>query len=145
MFADLFSAFGGELPLPTQILVSMSNLVKNPMFFVPVLVFSVGFSIWYGRNKQSPKVRAVVDPMKFKLPVFGGLFQKVALARFTRNFSTLMHSGVPILTALDIVGDTAGNVVISRAVTAVKESVRQGTGIAKPLASIQCSRRWWCR
>ncbi len=134
VFSELFASFGGELPLPTQILVTASNLVKNPLFFVPVLVLTIGGSMWYRAKKDSLRVRQVVDPLKFKLPVFGKLFQKVALARFTRNFSTLMHAGVPILGALDIVGETAGNVVISRAVTAVKDSVRQGTGIAKPLS-----------
>jgi type IV pilus assembly protein PilC len=133
VFAGLFSEFGGELPLPTRMLVMASNVVSSPFFLVPVIFGSAAFVIWYRRNKTSPKVRAVVDPVKFKIPVFGQLFQKVALARFTRNFSTLMKAGVPILTALDIVGDTAGNVVITRAVVSVKESVRQGTGMAKPL------------
>jgi type IV pilus assembly protein PilC len=133
VFSQLFDSFGGQLPLPTQILVSLSDLVKNPMFFIPVIGLSVGFSLWYRRNKHSPRVREVVDPLKFKIPVFGKLFQKVALARFTRNFSTLMHAGVPILSTLDIVGETSGNLVITRAVKSVKDSVRQGTGIAKPL------------
>ena len=134
VFSELFASFGGELPLPTQMLVNMSNLVKNPLFFVPILVIILTFTFWYRANKDSLRVRQVVDPMKFRLPVFGKLLQKVALARFTRNFSTLMHAGVPILGALDIVGETAGNIVISRAVVSVKESVRQGTGIAKPLS-----------
>jgi type IV pilus assembly protein PilC len=134
VFATLFSEFGGELPLPTRILVAASNLVTNPMFFVPVLVFLIGGSWWYRRNKNKPAVKRVVDPLKFRIPVFGQLFQKVALARFTRNFSTLTHAGVPILTTLDIVGETSGNVVISDAVRDVKESVRQGTGMAKPLS-----------
>ena len=134
VFAGLFAAFGGELPLPTRILVMVSDVVKNPLFLGPVIIGLIVFVLWYRRNKTSPKVRAVVDPMKFKLPVFGQLFQKVALGRFTRNFGTLMKAGVPILTALDIVGDTSGNVVISSAVADVKESVRQGTGMAKPLA-----------
>jgi type IV pilus assembly protein PilC len=133
VFAGLFASFGGELPLPTRILVGASDIVKNPMFFVPVLVILIGGSMWYRRKKNSLAVRKVVDPIKFRIPVFGNLFQKVALARFTRNFATLLHAGVPILSALDIVGDTSGNVVISRAVSAVKESVRQGTGISKPL------------
>jgi type IV pilus assembly protein PilC len=134
VFSELFASFGGELPLPTQLLVNMSNVVKNPLFFVPTLVVVLTFTFWYRANKDSLRVRQVVDPMKFRLPVFGKLLQKVALARFTRNFSTLMHAGVPILGALDIVGETAGNIVISRAVVSVKESVRQGTGIAKPLS-----------
>ena len=133
VFAGLFASFGGELPLPTQILVSLSELVKNPMFFIPFLAVLIGSTLWYRKNKYSARVREVVDPLKFRIPVFGQLFQKVALARFTRNFSTLMHAGVPILTTLDIVGETAGNIVITRGIRDVKESVRQGTGIAPPL------------
>jgi type IV pilus assembly protein PilC len=134
VFSGLFEAFGGDLPLPTQLLVNLSELVTNPMFFIPFLIIVIGATVWYRRNKHSPKVREVVDPLKFRIPVFGPLMQKVALARFTRNFSTLMHAGVPILSTLDIVGETAGNIVITRAVRDVKESVRQGTGIARPLS-----------
>jgi type IV pilus assembly protein PilC len=134
VFDELFASFGAELPLPTLILVRLSNLIKTPMFFIPVLVFIFGGAYLFRRNKNALRVREVLDPIKFKIPVFGMLMQKVALARFTRSFSTLMHAGVPILQALDIVGDTAGNVVISHAVVAVKQSVRQGTGMAKPLA-----------
>ena len=134
VFAGLFSEFGGELPLPTRILVMGSDILKNPMIMLPVTIVVVGLYMLYRKNKRTPAVRNVVDPLKFKLPVFGPLFQKVALARFTRNFATLLHAGVPILTTLDIVGNTAGNVVIARAVVDVKESVRQGTGMSRPLA-----------
>lgn len=133
VFQDLFESLGGELPLPTQILVTISNGIKNPLVFGPILLVVIGGFLWYRRFKNSPKVRRVVDPLKFRIPIFGKLFQKVALARFTRNFATLVHAGVPILTALDIVGDTSGSIVISDAVADVKESVRAGTGIAKPL------------
>lgn len=133
VFAGLFDSFGGKLPAPTQLLVNLSNLFKDPRFFIPVIVIVVVFTVWFRRHRMDPGVRAVIDPAKFKLPVFGGLFRKVALARFTRNLSALLKAGVPILTALDIVGDTSGNVVVSRAVDSIKESVRQGSGIAKPL------------
>ena len=133
IFSDLFASFGGSLPAPTQFLVNLSNLLKNPLFFLPtIVVISVGV-IWFRRNRTSPQVRNVIDPLKFRIPVFGGLFQKVALARFSRNFSALLKAGVPILTSLDIVADTSGNVVVSRAVDSVKESVRQGSGMSKPL------------
>ncbi len=134
VFDELFSSFGGSLPAPTQFLVNVSNILKTPTIMVPITVIVVVVAVWYRRNKNSAAMRNVVDPMKFRIPVFGNLFQKVALARFTRNFSTLMHAGVPILTTLDIVGETSGNVVITRAVVAVKESVRQGSGMAKPLS-----------
>lgn len=133
VFANLFSEFGGELPLPTRILVMASDVVSNPLFFVPALVLIVGVVVWYRRTRNSPQVRKVVDPLKFRIPVFGNLFRTIALARFTRNFATLLKAGVPILTTLDIVGETAGNVVISEAVADIKESVRQGTGISRPL------------
>jgi type IV pilus assembly protein PilC len=134
VFSGLFEAFGGDLPLPTQMLVTASEIIKNPLFFIPFLGITIGGVLWYRRNKYSPQVREVIDPLKFRIPVFGPLMQKVALARFTRNFSTLMHAGVPILSTLDIVGETAGNIVITRAIRDVKESVRQGTGIARPLS-----------
>jgi len=133
VFQGLFDSLGGELPLPTQILVIMSDGLKDPKVFGPLIIIVVGGMLWYRKYKNSPKVRRVMDPIKFRVPIFGKLFQKVALARFSRNFSTLVHAGVPILTALDIVGDTSGNIIISRAVADVKESVRSGTGIAKPL------------
>jgi type IV pilus assembly protein PilC len=134
VFDEMFKSFGGELPAPTQLLVTLSNLVKNPLFFIPLLVFVFGGMTLYRRNKHKMGVRNVVDPLKFKLPVFGKLFHKVALARFTRSLATLLNAGVPILQALDIVGDTAGNVLVSRATESVKESVRAGTGMSRPLA-----------
>jgi type IV pilus assembly protein PilC len=76
-----------------------------------------------------------VDPMKLKAPVFGKLFQKIALSRFTRNLGTMIHAGVPILQALDIVADTTGNIVIARAVKDVEVSVRQGESLAGPLVN----------
>jgi type IV pilus assembly protein PilC len=135
VFQGLFESFGGQLPGPTQFLVDVSNTLKDPRFFLPALAAIIALSAWYRAKKSSPAVRRVLDPLKFRIPVFGQLFHKVALARFTRNLSSLLSAGVPILTALDIVADTSGNVVIARAVADVKESVRQGTGIAKPLSS----------
>ena len=83
---------------------------------------------------RSERVRKVVDPFKLKLPVFGQLFAKVAIARFTRNFATMMGAGVPILQALSIVGETSGNYVIENALRKVAESVRSGNSVAAPLA-----------
>ena len=75
----------------------------------------------------------VIDPLKLKMPVFGPLMQKIALSRFTRNFGTMLHAGVPILQSLDIVADTSGNVVVARAVRDVQESVRNGETLTAPL------------
>ena len=132
VFQHMFEDLGGELPLPTKILVMLSAAMK---YVVPVGAVLTGALVWwwrrYGRTEQ---VRNVVDPLKLRLPVFGNLFRKLALARFARNFSTLLSAGVPILQALDIVSDTTGSVVIGRALAEVKESVRQGESVAGPLS-----------
>lgn len=134
IFEEMFVSFGGSLPAPTQFLVTLSNLLTNPLVFIPTVIAIAAAVIWYGRHRHDASVRNVVDPVKFRMPVFGPLFQKVAIARFSRNLATLLSAGVPVLTALDIVQDTAGNVVIARAVADVKESVREGTGMAGPLS-----------
>jgi len=134
IFSDMFASFGGKLPAPTQFLVTMSHLVTNPIVMLPLIAVVVISVSWFRRHKNEERVRAIIDPFKFRLPVFGQLFQKVALARFTRNFSTLLSAGVPVLTALDIVGDTSGNIVISRAVHSIKDSIRDGAGISAPLS-----------
>ncbi len=103
-------------------------------FPVILAVFFVA-SIMWKKYKHTEQVRNVMDPLKLKIPVFGNLFAKVALARFARNLGTMLHSGVPILQALDIVGQTTGNVVLGRAVVDVQESVRTGESISGPLAN----------
>jgi type IV pilus assembly protein PilC len=133
VFQKMFEDLGGELPLPTKILVMLSAAMK---YVVPLgaLAFG-GFVWWWRRYGKTERVRNVVDPLKLRMPVFGNLFRKLALARFARNFSTLLSAGVPILQALDIVSDTTGSVVIGRALSEVKESVRQGESVAGPLGN----------
>jgi len=132
VFETMFSDLGGELPLPTQFLVVLS---KNMIWAGPLLlIIIVGTSLWWRANKNEPTVLAVLDPLKLKIPVFGGLFTKVAIARFTRNFATMMGAGVPILQSLSIVGETSGNYVIQQALVKVAESVRSGRSISAPLA-----------
>jgi type IV pilus assembly protein PilC len=130
-FKEMFSSLGGVLPAPTRVLVLLSELLKDSILYV--IVFLVMLGVLWRRFKRSPQVRDVVDPLKLRMPVFGPLFQKIAIARFTRNLGTMIHSGVPILQALDIVADTTGNVVVGRAVRDVQESVRQGESLARPL------------
>jgi type II secretory pathway component PulF len=132
VFKSMFENLGGQLPLPTQMLVWLSEGMR---FAAPALiVIGIAFSVWWGKNRHTEKVRSVVDPLKLKIPVFGMLFKKVAVARFTRNFSTMMAAGVPILQSLSIVGETSGNYVIEKALRKVQESVRTGKSIAAPLA-----------
>jgi len=131
VFAKMFDDLGAKLPAPTQLLVFLSNQMRTiaPMLLVAIIAF---FFVWK-RIKNKPQVRNVVDPLKLKAPVFGTLFQKIALSRFARNLGTMMKSGVPILQSLDIVADTTGNVVVGRAVRDVQESVRTGEALSKPL------------
>lgn len=132
IFQNMFSSLGGQLPLPTQLLVTLSHAM---VWLGPVLaVLIIAFSLWWRVNKNTEGVRKFVDPLKFRLPVFGSLMKKIAIARFTRNFSSMLAAGVPILHALRIVGETSGNWVIEQALISVGESVRQGESIAGPLA-----------
>lgn len=130
-FAGLFDSLGGTLPAPTRVLVAMSAGLKTGGPAIVVLII-VALQVWK-RIKRKPQVRNVVDPLKLKVPVFGGLLQKIALARFARNLGTMMKSGVPILQALEIVSTTTGSVVIERATMAVQESVRTGESLSGPL------------
>jgi type IV pilus assembly protein PilC len=130
-FAKIFSTLGGTLPAPTRVLVALSHALRFGFPFLLVGLIA-GLIIW-NRIRLRSEVRDVVDPIKLKLPVFGPLFQKVALSRFARNLGTMMHSGVPILQSLEIVADTTGNVVLGRAIRDVQDSVRQGESLAAPL------------
>ncbi len=133
IFEKMFADLGGELPIPTQVLVVLS---RNMIWILPVLIVAgVAFALWWRRNKHSDRVRAVVDPIRLKLPVFGDLIKKVSIARFARNFATMTRSGVPVLQALGIVGATSGNWVIENALQTVQDSVRAGKSIAQPLAA----------
>ncbi len=132
VFKDMFKDLGGTLPLPTQVLVFLSEAMQ---IILPVMIVLGIAGVWWWRKfGKTERVRNVVDPLKLKMPVFGGLVQKLALARFARNLGTLLSSGVPILQSLDIVADTTGSVVISRALVQVQESVRRGESVAGPLA-----------
>jgi type IV pilus assembly protein PilC len=133
VFAHMFDDLGGTLPAPTRVLVTLSAAMK---FLAPIgVVGFIAFMITWPKVKRLDQVRNVIDPLKLKAPVFGKLFQKIALSRFARNLGTMMRSGVPILQSLEIVSGTTGNVVLGRAIKAVQESVRSGESIAGPLAN----------
>lgn len=132
VFADMFEGLGGELPFATQILVTLSAIMK--IGAIPLVIAIIAFMAWWKRNKNRYEVRSKVEPMYLKLPVFGGLIQKIAVSRFSRNFGAMIHAGVPILQALDIVGQASGNIVIERATKDVQDSVRRGDSLAGPLA-----------
>jgi len=132
VFAGMFSGLGGQLPAPTRVLVWMSSALKVAGPFL--LVAGIVGSIVWRRVSHEERVRQAVDPLKLRIPVFGSLFRKVAISRFTRNLGTMLASGVPILQSLEIVGETSGNLVIRDATRAVEESVRRGESLAGPLS-----------
>ena len=131
IFKKMFADLGGQLPVPTQILVVLS---ENMIWIGPLVVaVTVAAVVWWQRNKREHRVRAVIDPILLKIPVFGMLMRKVAISRFTRNLATMIGAGVPILRALEIVSETAGNAVIKEAVDDIRENVRQGRPIGEAL------------
>jgi len=131
-FAGMFDDLGGELPLPTKILLAISQQAK---FLVPIgfVLSIVGFIAHKRLKASSANYRLRFDTVLLKIPVFGDLFRKVALSRFSRTLALLLRAGVPVLQALDIVSDSTGNEVLARASQDVKESVRSGESMASPL------------
>lgn len=131
-FESIFSTLKADLPMPTRVLIAFSNLVRHYFIFMVVL----GVIIFLGLKAyiKTARGRLVFDRFKLNMLVFGPLFKKVAVSKFTRTLSTLVRSGVPILNALEIVGKTAGNKVVEDAVDDVKDSVREGESIAEPLS-----------
>ncbi|SNS38152.1 type IV pilus assembly protein PilC [Micrococcales bacterium KH10] len=132
IFAEMFATLGGALPGPTQMLVSLSNFLK--VGIIPIIIVIAGLWIWWSRIKHKKSVREKVDPWKLKAPVFGKLTQKIAVARFTRNLGSMLHAGVPILQALEIVGETSGNMVVEKASLDIMDSVRRGKSLTGPLS-----------
>jgi type IV pilus assembly protein PilC len=131
-FKTIYASLGGELPLPTRVLLAASDSVRK--YWYLVILFSVAFTIGLRRYKKTPSGRLNVDKLKLKTPVFGPLFHKVALARLANTLGMLLRAGVPILQALEIVKDTVNNKVIAFALEDVKSSVREGESIARPLS-----------
>jgi type IV pilus assembly protein PilC len=131
VFQEMFADFGSELPVPTQIVVAMSDFAKAnaPYVFVALILFGFAFRKFY----RTEKGRAVVDRALLRVPVFGDLLRKVAVAKFTRTMGTMLASGVAILEALDIVGKTAGNKTIEEAIMKTRSGISEGRTMADPL------------
>jgi type IV pilus assembly protein PilC len=131
-FEKMFADMGSELPLPTQILVSISNAVSGwpgLVILVVTILGAIAFKQWISTESG----RFIWDGMKLRIPIVKMLVRKTAIARFTRTFGTLVAAGVPILSALDIVAETSGNEVVSRAIKKARSAVKEGETIAKPL------------
>ena len=131
-FKGIFDMLGGKLPLPTQILILVSDIFRKNFIWAVVAVTILIFS--FKKYIKTPKGRYKFDQILLKLPVVGSLFQKVAVASFSRTFSTLVKSGVSVLNALEIVGKTSGNKVIEEAISNARTAVREGEPIADPLS-----------
>jgi len=132
VFEDMFKSFGSALPGPTQIVVNMSRFLKGNIHWV---IIALGALIYgFKRYRDTTSGRKQTDGLFLKLPIFGTLLKKTAVARFTRTLGTMIGSGVPILDALDIVARTAGNVVIEEIIYEVRASIAEGQTIAEPLS-----------
>jgi len=132
VFAALFAGLGGEMPLPTRIVVGASNfLARYTLYLIPALIAaSIAFQRGYTNHRP---FRLLVDKVTLKIPILGMLMLKISIARFCRTLSTLTSSGVPILEGLEITAKTSGNLVIEDAVMAVRKAVEEGKTIAEPL------------
>ncbi len=130
-FAELFSDFGSALPLPTQLVINLSNFVVRNWFTIFGTAGGIlGFVV---KSLKTPRGQEVIHPLLLKLPIFGDIIKKVAVARFTRTLSTMISSGVPILDALSICGKTAGNKVVERDVMRARVSISEGKSMVAPL------------
>ncbi len=132
IFATLFAGLGVDLPLPTKIVIGMSNMIGSIFGFLALVAFGAvlfGLKVWYG----TPQGRYVLDSVILRLPVIGILMRKIAVARFTRTLGTLIASGVPILEGLDITAKTAGNAVVEKALQQVRKSLEEGKSLTEPL------------
>jgi type IV pilus assembly protein PilC len=131
-FTKMFETLGGTLPLPTKIVVTISNFLKGTGGFV-ILATIISSIIFVNRIRRTEKGKVATDKLLLKMPIFGILIVKVAIAKFTRTMGTLTSSGVPILDGLEITAKTAGNKVIERSVMDVRAAVQEGKTLAEPL------------
>jgi type IV pilus assembly protein PilC len=130
-FATLFAGLGAQLPLPTRVVIALSdNLIR----FAPVLIIAMMGAAWGFRTYYATeKGRRVIDRISLKMPILGPILRKIAVARFCRTLSTLMASGVPILDGLDITARTSGNAIIEDAIMTTRRSIERGETISAPL------------
>jgi type IV pilus assembly protein PilC len=132
MFEGMYADLGGTLPLPTRILLGVSRFTVSNWYIILALVVAgiFGFRRWVATDSG----RLSFDRIKLKIPIFGGLARKSAIARFSETLASLTRTAVPILQAMDIVSETAGNEVVARAIRDVQASVKEGDSLASPLS-----------
>jgi type IV pilus assembly protein PilC len=133
IFEKMFKEFGGAaLPVPTQVVINISKWTQHNFPFV--ILFVVGLVFLWKWMRKNPRTLEISDDIFLKLPIFGPLIRKVAVARFTRTLGTMIQSGVPILEALDITARAAGNKTIEKAIYKARQSISEGKTIADPIA-----------
>jgi type IV pilus assembly protein PilC len=130
-FKEIFDSMNVEMPIYTKLLFDASDLFKH-FWYVPIILV-VGVMVFVKQTGKTKKGRYQIDNLKLKVPIVGDIIQKMAISRFSRTFGTLVSSGVPMMRALEIVGETAGNAVIAKGVQTARESVREGQKISAPL------------
>ena len=135
VFEKMFKDFGGDLPAPTQMVINLSNWMQDWILLILASIVVVSIAYVQAR-RRSPRFRYQTDAIFLKLPLFGALLRKVAVARFSRTFSTMLSSGVPILDALDICAKTSGNKVIEAGLQKVRAAISEGKTIAEPLKAV---------
>jgi len=135
IFAKMFTDFGGVLPAPTRMVIGASDFMQHNIL---IIIGAVGLIIFgLSRYYKTSNGRRTVDRLALRLPIFGLLVRKIAVAKFTRTLGTLISSGVPILDGLDIVAKTAGNKVVEEALVATRQSISEGKTLAEPLEQTQ--------
>ncbi len=137
-FAKMFAQLGGILPLPTRIVIGISNFLGGPGGLA-ILAALAGLAIFIVQFRKTDKGRKITDKILLKLPVVGMLLRKVAIAKFTSTLGTLIGSGVPILDGLNITAKTSGNKIVEEAIVNVREAVTAGKTIAEPLSEAKLS------
>lgn len=124
VFEKMFASLNSKLPAPTQVLVTLSH---NMIWIVPLFFIMVGgVFFWYRSNKDKPEIRQKVDSIKLKIPVFGNLNKKVAITRFSRNLAMMLEAGVPLMSALELVGSSANNWVLEEALSTTRYAMSTG-------------------
>lgn len=131
MFADMFAGFGGELPWVTRMVLGASNFMKNYWYLVLAAGLLLFGSIWI--MKRTPKGKFILDTFLLRMPIFGNIFKKSALARLTRTLSSLFSSSVPILQAMTMTEKVVGNAVMSKVILAARDSLERGGSLTEPM------------
>jgi type IV pilus assembly protein PilC len=131
IFATLFAGLGVDLPLPTRIVIGLSNAIAT--FAIPMIILGILGVFGLRKYYATPTGRMMIDKIILKLPLLGNLMRKIGVARFTRTLGTLITSGVPMLEAMDITAKTSGNAVIEEAINTVRKAIETGRTIVDPL------------